>query len=88
MDNNRMECKNCGNDLSPTEKVCKYCGSKNPYYDPSKLPPKKVTTLFDQRVIQNNTNDQNQQDQKKTSAGLIIAVIVIIILGVFGFSLF
>lgn len=74
-----MECKSCGNDLQKTDKVCKYCGSKNPYFDPKSLAPHRISLLSNVKEDDNNPSEDDSKKKKKNRIILIAIAIVIII---------
>ena len=78
-----MECKSCGNDLQKTDKVCKYCGSKNPYFDPKSLAPHRISLLSNVKDDDNLNPSEDDIKKKKKNRIILIAIAIVIIIYIF-----
>ena len=65
----QYECPGCGYHMDPSEKECKYCGTKNPNY----------REPVQQRIIEpalTQTRQVVQQSSKKMSVGIFILLLI------------
>ena len=78
-----MECKSCGNVLQKSEKVCKYCGSKNPYFDPKSLAPHRISLLSNVKEDDNLNSGEDDSKKKKKNRIVLIVILIIVIIYIF-----
>ncbi|MCR5349972.1 MAG: hypothetical protein K6E20_03170 [Acholeplasmatales bacterium] len=88
MDNKFFECHNCGNQLSASDKECKYCGQANPHY---KEPAKAAINISFNKNNNNSSNFNNNnsspsQNQKRQISGgeILLFIILLLACGPFG----
>lgn len=78
MSQKHIECPNCGYDLSPQDRICKYCGSANPFYAGGKdnLKSNNSNLSF---LKSFNSNSKTEETSLNTSnVNWVVAIILLL----------
>lgn len=68
---NSFECPNCGNLMSEVEEKCRYCGTANPKFSPTKRIINNVSTGSSIRSNSSNSNSSGYSSKSRIACGLL-----------------
>lgn len=71
------ECPNCGNLMKPNESCCKYCGSGNPAYKPTRVVDNFLNNINLNSNAKNNTSTNANKTTKTNTINWLLAIILL-----------